>query len=58
VIERARAFACELEGESCDAAASCAAGGAGEQAVVVQFELAAGSYATSFLFEMCAGASQ
>ena len=58
MIERARAFACELESESSDAAASCSGGGAGEQAVVVQFELAAGTYATSFLFEMCAGGTQ
>ena len=52
MIESARGFACELENSG------SSDGGAGEQAVVVQFELAAGSYATSFLFEMCAGASQ
>jgi tRNA(Glu) U13 pseudouridine synthase TruD len=43
-MERARKFECELQGE-----------GSPDEGVVVQFELAAGSYATSFLFEMCAG---
>lgn len=43
MIERARAFQCELQGEGQD------------ERVVVQFELAAGCYATSFLFEMSAG---
>ena len=55
MIEQARAFQsallCDVSGDS----GSLAEGVAGEQAVAVQFELAAGCYATSFLFEMCAG---
>lgn len=43
VVERARAFECALQGDGED------------DGVVVQFELPAGCYATSFLFEMCAG---
>ncbi len=55
VVEQARAFQsallCDVSGDS----GSLAEAVAREQAVVVQFELAAGCYATSFLFEMCAG---
>jgi tRNA(Glu) U13 pseudouridine synthase TruD len=55
MIERARAFECELLGDGSGGGGAAAGGGDGDQAVVVQFELAAGCYATSFLFEMCAG---
>jgi tRNA(Glu) U13 pseudouridine synthase TruD len=55
MIERARAFQCELQTNESDSSGPAAKGVGGEQAVVVQFELAAGCYATSFLFEMCAG---
>jgi tRNA(Glu) U13 pseudouridine synthase TruD len=47
MIERARSFECELQ----------EIGASSEHAVVIQFELAAGCYATSFLYEMCGGDS-
>ena len=53
MIEHARAFQCSLLGDGSGTLG--AAAGEGDQSVVVQFELAAGCYATCFLFEMCAG---
>jgi hypothetical protein len=55
MIERARAFQCSLLGDGSGTSGAAAAAGEGNQSVVVQFELAAGCYATCFLFEMCAG---
>jgi tRNA(Glu) U13 pseudouridine synthase TruD len=51
MIKRARSFQCSLLGDG--SGTSGTAAGEGNQSVVVQFELAAGCYATCFLFEMC-----